>query len=101
MIGRATSLSKNIVRFCRFLRQHNFKVSVEEEAASLAAMELIDYSNKHDFQLVLKTVLCKSQKELKEFDDFFGQYWKELEKAINSKVKTQTELVAKPATKDA
>src|SRR6476620_5243320 len=101
MIKRETALSKNIVLFCRFLRQHNFNVSVEEEAGCLLAMEIIDYSNRQYFQLALKAVLCKSQKELKEFDDLFDQYWQELEKAFNSKVKTKTEPVVKPAKKEA
>jgi uncharacterized protein len=95
MIMRQTSLSKNIVQFCRFLRLHNFTLSVEEEAAALDALRFIDYSNQDIFRVALKTVLCKSRNQLQEFDSLFDEYWKELSKAVDSKVKT------KPALKQA
>ena len=85
MMQRHTSLSKNIIVFCRFLRQNKFSVSLHEEIAALKALTLINFSKKEHFSLALKTVLCKSYSELKAFDDLFEQYWKERETAINSK----------------
>ena len=87
MITRQTSLSKNIVRFCRFLRQKGFNVGVEEEAATLQALQYIDYSSNKIFLLALKTILCRSKAQLDEFDNLFYQYWKELENAVNAKRK--------------
>ncbi|TAL44983.1 MAG: VWA containing CoxE family protein, partial [Chitinophagaceae bacterium] len=51
MITRLTSLSQNIVQFCRFLRQKGFTVTVEEEATALQALQFIDYSNNKIFFL--------------------------------------------------
>ncbi len=96
---RQTSLSKNTVQFCRYLRHHNFTLSAEEEATALDALQLIDFSNQETFKLTLKTVLCRSRNELINFDDLFNEYWRELGKAIDSKVKT--EPVLKPGINDA
>lgn len=93
MITRQTSLSKNIVQFCRYLRLKGNAISAEEEALAMEAIRLIDYRHRTIFSLALKCVLCRSLKELKEFDDLFQAYWKELEKAIDSKVKTDTKPV--------
>ena len=87
MITRQTSLSKNIVRFCMFLRQKGFNVGVEEEAATLQALQYIDHSSNKIFVLALKTILCRSKTQLDEFDHLFHEYWKEMEKAVDAKRK--------------
>jgi uncharacterized protein with von Willebrand factor type A (vWA) domain len=101
MIARQTSLSGNIVKFCRFLRNKGFNLSVEEEATALKSLRFIDYTQQSVFRLALKTVLCRSQKELLEFDDLFDEYWKELGRAVDAKISTKTKQVLKPDTKDA
>jgi len=87
MVTRQSSLSKNIVYFCRFLRQHGFTVSIEEEATALLSLQFIDYTSNTIFQLALKSVLCRSKAQLDAFDNLFYEYWKELKKAVDSKVK--------------
>jgi uncharacterized protein with von Willebrand factor type A (vWA) domain len=87
MITRQTSLSKNIVQFCRFLRQKGFNVAVEEEDATLRALQYIDYSSNQVFRLALKSILCRSKRQLDEFDNLFDGYWKELGKAVDAKKK--------------
>ena len=101
MLTRQTSLSKNIVQFCRFLRQKGFALSVEEEAIALAVLQLIDYSSKDIFWQALKAVCCRSKNQLQEFDSLFNEYWKEIGRAIDSKVKTETKPVLKPGMQDA
>jgi len=87
MITRQTSLSKNIVQFCRFLRQKGFGVTIEEESLSLQALQIIDYNNNDIFRQTLKATLCHNKSQLDEFDDLFHEYWKELEKAVDAKTK--------------
>lgn len=87
MITRQTSLSKNIVQFCRFLRQKGFGVSIDEESLSLQALQLIDYNNNDVFRNALKATLCHNKPQLEEFDNLFHEYWKELEKAVDAKTK--------------
>ena len=100
MIIRQTSLSKNIVQFCRFLRQKGFNVGMEEEAATLQALQYIDYSSNTIFLLALKTILCRSKMQLDEFDNLFHEYWKELEKAVDAKKKDEKNNV-KPYQQEA
>ncbi|QHT70386.1 VWA domain-containing protein [Rhodocytophaga rosea] len=100
MIQRQTSLSRNIVQFCRFLRQHGFTLSVEEEATALQSLSFIDYSSNHLFRQALKSVLCRSLKQVEAFDDLFTEYWKELEKALESGVQTQAKPVHKPGVQE-
>lgn len=90
MITRQTSLSKNIVQFCRFLRQKGFGVTIEEESLSLQALQFIDYNNNEVFRQTLKATLCHNKTQLDEFNDLFYEYWKELEKAVESKTKEDT-----------
>ena len=87
MITRQTSLSKNIVQFCRFLRQKGFAVTIEEETLSLQALQYIDYNNNGIFLQTLKATLCHSKSQLDEFDNLFHEYWKELDKAVDAKTK--------------
>ena len=101
MITRQTSLSKNIVQFCRFLRLKGFALSVEEETTALNALQLIDYSSKDIFRQALKAVCCRSKNQLHEFDALFNEYWKEIDKAIDSKIKTETKPVLKTVMQDA
>ncbi|HXL57748.1 MAG TPA: VWA domain-containing protein, partial [Chitinophagaceae bacterium] len=95
MISRQTSLSKNIVQFCRFLRQKNFALSVEEEADALNALQYIDYSSRDIFKLALKAICCRSKNQLNEFENLFEEYWKEMDKAVDSKIKTESKHVIK------
>src|SRR6266498_5277067 len=101
MISRQTSLSKNIVQFCRFLRQKGFALSVEEEADALNALQYIDYSSRDIFKLALKAICCRSKNQLHEFDTLFNEYWKEIDKAVDSKTKTELKQTIKSRAKDA
>ena len=87
MISRKTSLTGNIVQFCQFLRQKGFAAGVEEEATVLQGLQFINYSNPTIFHLALKATLCKNKSQLEEFDELFDEYWKQIDKALNSKVK--------------
>jgi uncharacterized protein with von Willebrand factor type A (vWA) domain len=89
MITRQTSLSKNIVHFCRFLRQKGFAVSVEEEALALQALQFIDYTSNRVFLSALRAVFCRSKEQLDEFDNLFYSYWREIGKAVDAKKKDE------------
>lgn len=89
MITRQTSLSKNIVQFCRFLRHKGFGAGIEEEALSLRALQFINYDSNEIFHAALKATLCHNKTQLDEFDNLFHEYWKELGKAVDSKIKEE------------
>jgi len=100
MITRKTSLSKNIIQFCRYLRHKNFIVGIEEEAMALQALEFINYNSKEIFRQALKAILCRSLAQLNEFDALFNQYWKEVTEGVDSKIKTQQQPASKPVVKE-
>ena len=87
MIIRQTSLSANIVQFCRFLRQKSFSVGVEEETLALRALQYIDYTHHSLFQQALKATLCRKKVQAEEFDELFDQYWKQLGKVVDAKTR--------------
>jgi uncharacterized protein with von Willebrand factor type A (vWA) domain len=97
MLLRQTSLSANIVQFCRYLRQHNFTMGVEEESLALNALVHIDYHSRAVFRQALEAVLCRSRAQVSAFDQLFADYWKELEKAVDSKTVKKEKPEPKPA----
>lgn len=100
MISRQLSLSKNMIQFCRFLRNSGFMLNVEDEITVLNSLLFNTFIDRKLFKLTLKAVLCKSNKELNEFENLFNQYWSELGKAIESKVKTTSKPVLRQTAKD-
>jgi uncharacterized protein len=87
LITRHTDLTDNIVAFCRYLRSHGFRIGPEEEATALRATSLISPNDRTTFGLALQVTLTRSVKELELFGKLFDDYWKELENALDSKVK--------------
>lgn len=87
MISRRTSLSQNIIAFCRFLRANGMGIGPDEEATALLALAQIQVGDQDAFRLALRTALCRRAQDLQPFDQLFAQYWKELEKAVDSKTK--------------
>lgn len=87
MIKRQTSLSGNIVAFCRNLRAFGFSIGPQEEQDSLLAIQLLgSFQDPESMQLSLQTTLCKTEKQLKIFPKLYERYWKELERAVDSKL---------------
>ncbi|MEQ8705137.1 MAG: VWA domain-containing protein [Phaeodactylibacter sp.] len=88
MIQRQTSLSANVVAFCRFLRQKGFTIGPGEEADALRAMSTLGpFDTPDQLQLCLRSALARTYAQLRIFDELYTQYWRELEKAVDSKVK--------------
>ncbi len=92
MLHRQTSLSANITAFCRHLRTYDFTIGIQEEIDALQALEVVSpFDSPEQMQLCLQTILCRSPKQLKKFPKLYKNYWQELDKAINSKVKEEAE----------
>ncbi len=86
MIKRKTNLSANIVAFCRHLRTRGFYIGIKEEQDSLVALEILNpFSSPELFQLSLQTTLCKTESQLRIFPDLYKNYWRELDRAVDSK----------------
>ena len=87
MIQRHTSLSRNVLAFCGFLRNHSFVIGPEEEAIALRALTCVPLYEPVLFKDALRATLVRNVQELVKFEQLFTQYWQELDKALDSKIK--------------
>ena len=84
---RQTALSNHIIQFCRFLRTQDFNIGPREERDSLEGLAYISWESSEQFKAVLKSTLVKNSRQFDLFDDLYFQYWKELDRAQDSKLK--------------
>ncbi len=87
LIGHRTQLSSNIVLLCRFLRTKGFPVSTSEEADALRAITYLPIDKEMYFKGALKAVLTKNQYQQTIFDELYIEFWQQLSKATDSKLK--------------
>ncbi len=86
IIKRQTSLSANLVAFCRFLRDRGFTIGPGEEVDVLNAVEVMaPFDDPESFRDCLQAVLVRRENQLEPFVQLYNQYWRELEKAVDSK----------------
>lgn len=97
MIKRQTTLSANLLSFCRYLRERGFNIGPTEEADALQSLTMVaSFDDPDSFQLCLQSTLCRSPQQLKLFPDLFHQFWRELDRAVDSSIKNQQEQTDKP-----
>lgn len=89
LIKRQTALSGNIVLLCRFLRQKGFALSVIEEADALKSLGLLPMHKEQYFKQALKVILAKNKYQYLKFDELYDEFWDQLAKAVDSKVKEE------------
>ncbi len=87
LIRRHTELSANVVAFCRYLRSHGFNVTAGDQADVLRAFKVVSLSNREMFRLTLRALLTKTRADQQRFDQLFTEYWEELSRAVDSKIK--------------
>jgi uncharacterized protein len=86
LVQRQTSLTANIVAFCRYLRTEGFHISATEEADALRAVELMEsFQTPELLRGSLHAVLVRTPAQSARFDGLYDYYWQQLEKAVNSK----------------
>ncbi len=87
LITHQTTLSGNVVLLCRFLRAKGFKIGVAEEADALQALTFLPISKKAYFKDALRAILAKSRFQQLKFDEYYAEFWDQLSKAVDSKIK--------------
>jgi len=93
---RLTSLSQNIIQFCRYLRQKGFTAGIEEETLILQSLQHFDFTDQESFYLLLKAIICRNKSQVDEFEKLFRDYWKQLDKEVNAKQKESTKKKKQP-----
>lgn len=89
---RQTNLSANLVTFCRHLRQHDFTIGPSEEKDALLAIHLTNpFETTENLALCLQATLCRTPTQLKKFPELYKNYWRELDRAVDSKTTDKPE----------
>ena len=91
-----TTLSANMVFFCRFLRNKGFNLGPSEEEDALKAIAQIPIGKERIFRQSLKAVLAKNNYQFNAFNNLYTEFWDQYSKAVDSKIKE-----VKPADKTA
>jgi uncharacterized protein len=75
-VGVHADLQRNILAFCRLLRERDLLVSSSEVIAALETAHLIDLSDRDEFKLALRGILTSRPEDLAVFDAAFEQFWR-------------------------
>lgn len=89
LISRQTELFVHVVAFSCFLRAKGIPVGPDREADALRALAEINLGDEQQFYLALRSIYPQNRKQLREFDELYTKYWKELAKAVDSKIKDE------------
>lgn len=87
LIQRQVELSAHVVAFSRFLRSKGLPIGPDREADALKALTEIEVGEEEQFYLAMRSIFPQNRKQLREFDEHYFKYWKELAKAVDSKIK--------------
>jgi len=87
LIQRQVELSAHVVAFSRFLRSKGLPIGPDREADALKALIEIEVGEEEQFYLAMRSIFPQNRKQLREFDEYYFKYWKELAKAVDSKIK--------------
>lgn len=77
------------MQFCRFLRAHKFGCGPREESDALRAIAGYLPPNDEDFAALLRATLAKSKEEYLKFPELYREYWGQLNRAENDKIREQ------------
>jgi uncharacterized protein with von Willebrand factor type A (vWA) domain len=71
-----TDLQRNLIEFCRLLRERDLLVTPTEVVDALRTAETIDLTDRVEMQLALRTVLTARYEDLPLFDAAFDEFWR-------------------------
>ena len=71
-----SDLQRNIVQFCRLLRERELLVTPPEVIDALRTAESIDLVDRLEMKLALRTVLTARREDIPIFDTTFEEFWR-------------------------
>jgi uncharacterized protein with von Willebrand factor type A (vWA) domain len=74
--ARHTDLERNIVEFCRVLRDRHLLVTPAEVIDALRTAQEIDLVDRTEMRLALRTVLTARREDVAVFDVTFEEFWR-------------------------
>ena len=71
----------------RYLRGNGFTIGPDEEVLAFRAMTCLQsFRDPSQLRTCLRSVLCKNRPQQIQFNDLYNSFWKELERAVDSKI---------------
>lgn len=96
LLTKKNTLSEHVIQFSRFLRTQKYAIGPDQISVALMACAHIPFSKADQFKNALKSTLVSNKAQLDLFDSLYLQYWAEVHKAENQKVKDQDDKVDIP-----
>ena len=72
-------LERNVLEFCRRLRDHDLLVTPAEVIDALRTVETIDLADRTEMKLALRSVLTARREDVPVFDTVFDEFWRSRE----------------------
>ena len=86
LIERQTSFNANLILFCRYLRERGFTIGVKEESQIVSVLNYELIQSRHNLMTALRILICKNPHQFQQFEMHYQDFWKELERAVDSKI---------------
>ncbi len=71
----SSTLSRQMVAFCRLLREQGMNIGVADTIEALKALCCIDMTQKQQFRTILQLLLARNHREVQLFGRLFEQFW--------------------------
>ncbi len=74
--ARHTDLQRNIIDFCRVLREREMLVTPSEVIDAIRTADIVDLSDRQEFKTALRSVLTARPEDIPLHDATFDEYWR-------------------------
>src|SRR5438093_1959819 len=74
--ARHSDLQRNIIDFCRLLRQREMLVTPSEVIDAIRTADAVDLSDRQEFKTALRSVLTARPEDIPLHDATFDEFWR-------------------------
>ncbi|HET6316963.1 MAG TPA: VWA domain-containing protein [Chloroflexota bacterium] len=74
--ARHSDLQRNIIDFCRLLRERDMLVTPSEVIDALRTADAVDLSDRQEFKMALRSVLTAKPEDIPLHDATFDEFWR-------------------------
>ena len=84
------NMQAKLAKFLRFLMAQGFRIDIDTQTHTQQLLATNDFSNKAQFQLSLRTLLCKNPQQWQAFEELYTEFWLPKNRMSISKKSNQT-----------
>src|ERR671929_939883 len=74
--ARHSDLQRNIIDFCRLLRDREMLVTPSEVIDAIRTADAVDISDRQEFKMALRSVLTAKPEDIPLHDATFDEFWR-------------------------